>query len=311
MGERLATRTTRAAVAHEPLRQCGSASAVASLLAAHRRHGWAVAAPQLTAAANAFVRDASASATDTATRQTWELVGALWGTLAAEERDPNAQREHRRRHAALARWLRAAVAPIVDAELARGGSPLWQCAVLLAAGRAAEAIALCAGAGNSPRLAAVLAACVGSRGAKQSAERQLKQWAADNATGFVDVDAVRCLQIVMGGTEEVFASLDWRRRLGVLLWYRFPDRPVGAAVRALQNMFGSADASPDASRERCAEGTDIQYQLLRLYAQPGLDAGAVLRPEAWGGAQLDWSSCWLLRWALSHMPLVSWNALTW
>lgn len=303
-GERLATPLRRGRIVHGPVGAVGSADATTALLQLHRHHGGGpgghgVAGAHAEAAANALVRDAAASAPHGSVRKhTWALVAALWGHLD-EQRDPNAHREHRKRRLALAQWVRDAVADEVAQELLACVSPLQRCAVLLSAGRATEAVALCAGEANSPRLAALLAACVGTRESKRAALAQLQQWETDGCVELLDPSAVRCVQLVTGGTSEAFESLDWRRRFGVLLWYRFAtDLPVSASIRALENFFGS---DSQATRARRINGTEMQYQLLRLYAHPGLDAGSVLVPENWGSAPLEWVECWVLRWVLARL----------
>ena len=158
-----------------------------------------------------------------------------------------------------------------------------QLLALLSGHQLAAAAALAAATGNV-RLATLLAqAGTKAVGAAELAE-QLRVWEESGCERHISAALRRVYQLLAGGVDEVMPSmqLDWRRALGVHLWYGCqPAASVADAVAAYTAAVEAGAAPPPlplyaemaASGSSSASGSsasggsfDVAFELLRLYA---------------------------------------------
>ncbi|PRW58789.1 nuclear pore complex NUP98A isoform X1 isoform B [Chlorella sorokiniana] len=254
---------------------------------------------------------------------TWELLHVLFSAIEGEQapgaaEGPAAMQEGEdgdelrldrlaafKRRAALSHWLRDRARPHVEAALRRGAAAAAgattaadavaaQLLALLSGHQLAAAAALAAATGN-PRLASLLAqAGTKSVGAAELAE-QLRVWEESGCEQHIAAGLRRVYQLLAGHVDDVVPAmqLDWRRALGVHLWYGCqPTATVAEALASYTAAVESGAAPPplplyseqaagSSSGAPAASGSafDVAFELLRLHAV-GSDLEASGSPAA-------------------------------
>lgn len=297
----------------------------------------------------------------------WELIHALFSSLPAEE---SAQEEDQtmtadgdafpdgsgaptmrlaamQRRAELSRWLRdRSRAAVERAARAAPPGPEGTPARLLAllSGHQLAAAAAAAAVSGDVRLATLLATAGSSGAAKQQIAAQLAVWRDAGFEAHIDPTLRQVYQLLAGHAEQVVPSmaLDWRRALGVHLWYVCP--PNATAVASMDSYVAAVEAGEapapapiytewrrgggnssggmlmleDGSMHGVDEGlTDVNFELLRLFCvlaedtgrDPALVGDAVLprllRPSGSSPDPLDYSLSWHMLCVLRSLGAVA------
>ncbi|KAJ9516120.1 hypothetical protein QJQ45_024546, partial [Haematococcus lacustris] len=195
------------------------------------------------------------------------------------------------RQADLSAWLQSCVKTKVERELVSGRGPASssEAVLLLLSGHQLAAGAALAAAGGDTRLATLVAAAGCYAEGVSDAQRQIEVWAAANMTGAVAPDRLAVYRLLAGQVLEVNARLrlDWRRFLGLLLWYSPPPGPPspppyagptprnlpGHAATAIQSYAlllqqRAASATPASAAATAALGAQGQQQEQLVAAVP-------------------------------------------
>lgn len=241
-----------------------------------------------------------------------------------------------RRKLALSRWLEDAVAPAVDAELTTAASRPAKVFTLLTGNQVDRAVQS-AIEGNDLRLATLLAQIGGPDNFRNEVQRQLNDWQHYKSTSLISPEYRRIYALLAGITDlspgdtarsiegcadvKVSQGLDWKRALGVRMWYadRFEDdisTVMDSYSAALQDKQHHADALPakpipeylemgnSRSEKRwktVSEPSDILYGLIRLYADNTISLEEVLNPSDASASPADVRLLWHLYMLLSKV----------
>ena len=178
---------------------------------------------------------------------------------------------------------------------------------LLSGNKVQEAVMECAVKLGFPRLASIIAACSTTHESKKCIAQQLEAWEKGECLTFMEENEVLLLQMLSGGSKQVFDRLEWKRRFGVFLWYRFAsDRPLASVVKAFENFFSHLSShAPPAHLTGVgseSEEVDFCFHVLKVFADSKHEARKMFRPESYGENQLDWHLCWFVRWAIARLP---------
>ncbi|PSC76893.1 nuclear pore complex NUP98A isoform B [Micractinium conductrix] len=284
---------------------------------------------------------------------TWELLHVLFSAIAGEaarsgvdaamegqEAEGELQLDRLaafKRRAQLSHWLRDRAGPHVEAALrGSGGAPAGattssdavaaQLLALLSGHQLAAAAALAAASGN-PRLGTLLAQA-GARGmAVADLAAQLRVWEESGCERHISEALRRVYALLAGHVDEVTPSLglDWRRALGLHLWYGC--QPTATVSDALDSYASAVEAGaappplPLYAEQAAGSGSggsgpsggafDVAFELLRLHAvaadpdASGFPAALapllarLLRPAGVTPDPLDSAFCWHLLSVLS------------
>ncbi|KAL4426686.1 hypothetical protein ABPG77_004742 [Micractinium sp. CCAP 211/92] len=276
---------------------------------------------------------------------TWELLHVLFSAIEGEKPARRAQQGADtamgeedelqldrlaafKRRAQLSHWLRDRARPLVEAALRSSPAPgatagsdaiAAHLLALLSGHQVAAAVALAAATGN-PRLATLLAQSGAKAvGAAELAE-QLRVWEESGCERHINAALRRVYQLLAGQVDQVTPDmqLDWRRALGVHLWYGCqPTATVSDALASYTTAVEAGAAPPPlplyveqhaAAAPAGASGAfDVAFELLRLHAvasDPETAGGSpaalapllarLLRPAGFTPDPLDCAFCWHL-----------------
>eukprot|EP00741_Cyanophora_paradoxa_P003042 tig00000663_g2954.t1 len=200
----------------------------------------------------------------------WRLIDALWG----EQTEPPAPAggasdyvEELRRRFALTRWLKEAVEEAArgDAGAAAARKDHVQAALAHLSGRQVREACEALAAGGDAVAAAMAAQAGGSERVREYVRQQLDVWQRSGVAGRISADRIRLLKLLSGDTT-VLPLLDWKRALGVHLWYGVPtNAPLARALEAY-------DAAVAAGRSRPALPPPLEEPLLAAARPRGLVA---------------------------------------
>ncbi|XP_064414128.1 nuclear pore complex protein Nup98-Nup96 isoform X2 [Latimeria chalumnae] len=260
----------------------------------------------------------------------WTLCEALWGRLhklglEVEERGGYAQVLERR--LAFSLWLSDMAAEKIEREVACSSQSSHVEAVFscLTGRRIDEACKLAQCAGDH-RLALLLSQAAGSQPARGLLAMQLVDWNSLQADSFIQEDRLRIFVLLAGipvwqssdGDINVCSELDWKRCLGLHLWYLLP--PTASIADALRLYEDSFQGSSGCQKYACPplppyledsgvgleeeledelqKGKrplrDVGFHLLKLYSDRHHDLQQLLDPSTVTSDPLDYRLNWHL-----------------
>lgn len=236
-----------------------------------------------------------------------------------------------RRKLALSAWLQDAVSPLVDAELVKTNLRPAKVFTMLS-GNQIERAVHSAIEGNDLRLATLLAQVGGPDVFRDEMRRQLDDWAKYKANPLISVEYRRIYALLAGITDVsvgdssrgidgcvdvvVSAGLDWKRALGVRMW--FADHFEDDVSTILESFASSLDSAHPPARPVPAylesagstdnrqwrtptEPSDILYGLIRLYADNTIPLEGVLHSRDASPSPMDVRVLWHLYLLLSRV----------
>ncbi|WFD25302.1 hypothetical protein MNAN1_000271 [Malassezia nana] len=277
--------------------------------------------------------------------QLWHLASALFDPLdLALPTPPNddasaatlvAHVTQRRRKAALSMWLARAVAGSVQAEVRAhlAASRSTEQVFALLSGHQVEEAAEAAMDAGQVRLATLVAQAGGSLEMRADLQEQLAVWRTEGVDADVDMAVLRVYELLAGNvthakvgdargrpkqTLAMAAGLDWRRALGLHVWYGTAwEAPLSASVRSYEAAWREGDhtAAPLPPYQAEAplgllrkreliqqEGAprDALYELLLLHVDEAYPLEHALEPRHFGRSALDHTLSWHLLMYLSR-----------
>ncbi|KAL4425557.1 hypothetical protein ABPG75_009573 [Micractinium tetrahymenae] len=256
------------------------------------------------------------------------------GAMEEDEEEPHLDRLAAfKRRTQLSHWLRDRARPHVEAALRSSpasdvttGSDLIAAQLLaLLSGHQLAAAAALAAATGSPRLATLLAQAGAKAVGAAELSGQLRVWEESGCERHIGAALLRVYQLLAGQVDEVTPAmqLDWRRALGVHLWYGCqPTATVSDALASYTAAVEAGSAPPPlplyleqqaaAAPSGAAGAFDVAFELLRLHAvasDPEAAGGSpsalapllarLLRPAGFTPDPLDCAFCWHLLSVLS------------
>ncbi|XP_070605466.1 nuclear pore complex protein Nup98-Nup96-like isoform X1 [Erythrolamprus reginae] len=255
----------------------------------------------------------------------WRLCEALWGHLKELEGrldDPGDYGLRLERRRAFSRWLSRTAAERIQEEvsLQQNDNPAEAVFSYLSGKQIGNACRLAQQSGDL-RLSLLLSQLVGSQEARELLALQLTDWQQLQADSFIQDERLRIFCLLAGKpvwqlsekrTINVCSQLDWKRALGVHLWYLLPSTaPLSKALSMYEAAFQD---SPDGERYACpplppyledagymAEGEedqrplrDVCFHLLKLYSDRCYDLHQLLDPHSVTADPLDHRLSWHL-----------------
>ncbi|XP_032076064.1 nuclear pore complex protein Nup98-Nup96 isoform X2 [Thamnophis elegans] len=255
----------------------------------------------------------------------WRLCEALWGRLKELEGRLEEPREYGlllERRRAFSHWLSRTADERIQEEvsLRQNDSPAEAVFSYLTGKQIGNACRLAQQSGDL-RLSLLLSQLVGSQEVRELLALQLADWHQLQADGFIQDERLRIFCLLAGKpvwqlsekrTINVCSQLDWKRSLGVHLWYLLPSTaPLSKALSMYEAAF---QASPDGERYACpplppyledsgcvaendnAQRTlrDVCFHLLKLYSDRCYDLHQLLDPRSVTADPLDHRLSWHL-----------------
>ncbi|TRM65718.1 nuclear protein 96-domain-containing protein [Schizophyllum amplum] len=218
------------------------------------------------------------------------------------------------RKAALSSWLQEAVSPTVSASLAEGSptdpkTSIVNAFTLLTGNQVEEACEEAMNAGFF-NLATLISQAGGDDAFRADLQQQLQIWREQSIP--VDV-AVKRIYALLAGNEalgdglDVTDGLDWKRVLGLHLWYF---HPAGDSVtdvfrefrtlnlqhtpHYIEDIDSAAWTGVWSVRRDAPLPPDGMYQLIQLYADPAVSLSQALEPLSFSPSPLDVGLLWHL-----------------
>ncbi|GLC36634.1 hypothetical protein PLESTM_000483300 [Pleodorina starrii] len=193
------------------------------------------------------------------------------------------------RHAQLSLWLQRQARRRVEEDLQSAGSPAAVVLQLLAAHQLAAAVGAAVAAGD-PRLAMLIARAGSRASSRAHLSTQLAVWQQSGFLEHVAPERLAAFQLLAGEVLEPqrLMTLDWRRLLGLYLWYGTPNTrsPVTAVKQYVMDRHSEPAVVPHpapyhveglqpsatgaggggGSGAAASGSTDVQWELLQLWA---------------------------------------------
>uniref|UniRef100_A0A670Z476 Nuclear pore complex protein Nup98-Nup96 n=1 Tax=Pseudonaja textilis TaxID=8673 RepID=A0A670Z476_PSETE len=277
----------------------------------------------------ARLTDASGRSLPAAVVRTWGLVWrlceALWGRLKELEgrlEEPSEYGLLLERRRAFSRWLSRTAAHRIQEEVAlrQNDAPAEAVFSYLTGKQISNACHLAQQSGDL-RLSLLLSQLVGSQEVRELLALQLADWHQLQADGFIQDERLRIFCLLAGKpvwqlsekrTINVCSQLDWKRSLGVHLWYLLPSTaPLSKALSVYEAAF---QATPEGEGYACpplppyledsgyvAENDnaqrplrDVCFHLLKLYSDRCYDLHQLLDPRSVTADPLDHRLSWHL-----------------
>lgn len=195
--------------------------------------------------------------------------------------DPEAKPYVRR--ADFSMWLQDNVCHRVQEELSRlNGSDDLEHILLLLTGRQINAAVELAASRGDVRLAILLSQCGGSIMNRRDMAWQLDLWRNNGLDfNFIEKNRLRLYELLAGNIEGALgnSSIDWKRYIGLVLWFQLPpDTSLPFAIQTFNHLLSEGraphpvpiyvDESPADELVKWSEGDryDIAYYLMLLHA---------------------------------------------
>uniref|UniRef100_A0A803SV61 Nuclear pore complex protein Nup98-Nup96 n=1 Tax=Anolis carolinensis TaxID=28377 RepID=A0A803SV61_ANOCA len=255
----------------------------------------------------------------------WSLCEALWGRLKELEAclgSPSEYVQALERRKAFSRWLSRTAAERIRQEvsLSQNSNPPEAVFSLLTGKQIKEACRLAQNSGDH-RLALLLSQLVGSQEVRELLALQLADWHQLQADCFIQEERLNIYALLAGKpvwrlserrSLNVCSQLDWKRCLGVHLWYLLPSTaPLSQALTLYEDAFQD---SPESEKYACPplppylEGSgflveegdahhalqDVCFHLLKLYSDRCYDLHQLLDPRSITADPLDHRLSWHL-----------------
>ncbi|WFC94188.1 hypothetical protein MBRA1_000821 [Malassezia brasiliensis] len=235
-----------------------------------------------------------------------------------------AEVERLQRKTAFSEWLARAVAPTVQSEARahRAASRRAELVFALLSGHQVEHAADAAVEANDLRLATLVAQAGGDASSQAFLADQLRVWEKEEVLPSIGAPMRRvyeCLAGHVGTAAKVATGLDWRRALGLHVWYGVPwEAPLAASVDSYAAALAApaSDTQPplpayvDAARlgalkvRELAERPDMEYdamfELLKLHVDPAYPLERVLNARNFGACAVEHTLPWHTYVLLTH-----------
>ncbi|WFD21613.1 hypothetical protein MEQU1_000268 [Malassezia equina] len=272
--------------------------------------------------------------------QLWHLASALFDPLdlALPDAAPAALVSHvrqRRRKAALSAWLERAVAASVQAEVRAHTAASRSTEQVFAwlTGHQVEEAAEAAMEAGQVRLATLVAQAGGSLEMRADLQEQLAVWRSEGVDAELDTSVRRVYELLAGNvthaqvndargrpkqTLAMAAGLDWRRALGLHVWYGTVwEAPLSASIRSYEAAWRESDSTAAPLPVYQAEAQlgllrkreliqqegaprDALFELLMLHVDATYPLEHALEPRHFGRSALDHTLPWHLLMYLSR-----------
>ncbi|KAK4350211.1 hypothetical protein RND71_029524 [Anisodus tanguticus] len=196
------------------------------------------------------------------------------------------------RRAEFSYWLQESVCHRVQEEVSSlNDSSDLQHMFLLLTGRQLDAAVELAASRGDVRLACLLSQAGGSTVNRSDISRQLDLWRVNGLDfNFVETERIRVLELVAGNIHRALhdVDIDWKRFLGLLMWYQLPpETELPAVFRTYQRLLNEGKA-PSPVPVYIDEGPievsmnwhavkhfDLGYYLMLLHANQEIDFSAL------------------------------------
>ncbi|KAH6781980.1 SUPPRESSOR OF AUXIN RESISTANCE 3 [Perilla frutescens var. frutescens] len=162
---------------------------------------------------------------------------------------------------------------------------------LLLTGRQLDAAVELAASGGDVRLSCLLSQAGGSTANRADIDHQLDLWRKNGLDfTFMEEDRVRLLELLAGNIRRALhgVKIDWKRFLGLLMWYKLPpDISLPVVFNTYQKLLNDGDAPypvpvyidegpvEDVSNWAFNDRFDLAYYLMLLHAREENDFGAL------------------------------------
>ncbi|XP_061485203.1 nuclear pore complex protein Nup98-Nup96 isoform X2 [Rhineura floridana] len=255
----------------------------------------------------------------------WTLCEALWGHLKELEARLDEPSEYilaLERRKAFSHWLSQTAAERIKKEvsLAQNDNPAEAVFSYLTGKQISEACRLAQQSGDH-RLALLLSQLVGSLEVRELLAMQLADWHQLQADCFIQEERLRIFALLAGKpvwhlserrSINICSHLDWKRSLGVHLWYLLPSTaPLSKALSLYEDAFkdylecdtyACPPLPPYLEGSGCVieEGDaqhplrDMCFHLLKLYSDRSYDLHQLLDPKSVTADPLDYRLSWHL-----------------
>lgn len=264
----------------------------------------------------------------------WRLGQALFDEidLRLPETTPDDVRQRVaevRRKLALSKWLEDAVAPAVDADLAKAGDNRPAKVFALLSGNQLERAVDSALQGNDMRLATLVSQAGGPDRFRDEVQRQLNEWTENKANSLIGYEYRKLYALLAGITEVspgnpgsgqdaardvlVAEGLDWKRAFGLYLWHGCQFELTIADVlqsykEALDGAHAPAPPLPpylekpeEANRWKMpSRPTDVLFNLMTMYSDLTVPLDQVLNARDASPSPTDFRLPWHLYLVLSQ-----------
>jgi nuclear pore complex protein Nup98-Nup96 len=225
------------------------------------------------------------------------------------------------RRARLSEWIRENAVSGVERDLeeiaaaadkkgkrpegAEPGSPMKEVLAYLTARNLEDAVGVAVASGDV-RLATLIAQSGGSLEERADVARQVAAWEALHVDEHVDKDRLRVYKLLAGdvdGALEGALPVDWKRYLGLLLWYGLPPQASipevlsayksawtrkGAPVPAPIPLYVEEGARLELPKPKTPAAIDTSYYLLLLYGSPSVDLASMQKMLRSASSTFDW-----------------------
>ncbi|KAK4764700.1 hypothetical protein SAY86_025790 [Trapa natans] len=233
------------------------------------------------------------------------------------------------RRAEFSCWLQEYVCHRVQAEVSSlSESDYLENLFSLLTGRQLDTAVELAVSKGDVRLALLLSQAGGSSANRSDISRQLDLWRMNGLDfNFIEKDRIKIYELLAGNIDGALrdVKIDWKRSLGLLMWYQLPpDTSLSAIFKTYQGWLNDGrapypfpvyiDEGPieDARHWSIKDRFDLSYYLMLLHANQGSDFGFLKRMFSSFSSTNDPLDChmiWHLRALLEAIGAISSNDL--
>lgn len=238
-----------------------------------------------------------------------------------------------RRKTALSDWLQNSVSSTIDVTLRDNPGADWSAVVFtLLTGNQIEKATEVAMDGGNVKLASLIAQCPGDEAFRDDLQAQLTAWREQRIDVHISED-LRKIFALLAGTVDVLegsngtgieqcrdldlaANLDWKRALGLQLWFgEHMDASIPDVFHSYDRLWKECSASVSPPYPWYSEGVtshfswktptsaqppDALYSLIKLYADPACSLSHILTPFSFSPSPCDHRLAWHLYILLSR-----------
>ncbi|KAL3043126.1 hypothetical protein OYC64_020945 [Pagothenia borchgrevinki] len=256
--------------------------------------------------------------------EVWSLLEALWGRLGSEQEDISEYEQQIQRRNTFSSWLSRGASSRVEEEVALAGKHRHIDAIfsLLTGNQISEACCLAQSQGDHC-LSLLLSQAGGSQDCRELLFLQLNDWRSLQTDSYVAEERLKIYTLLSGrgvwqssdSSVNVFSELDWKRCIGVSLWFLLPPTSsVADALSGYETAFqGSCEGGkyavaplppyleeeePHLEEEEEEETKrplhDLCFHLLKLYSDRHYSLQQLLDPLSVTWQRLDYRLSWHL-----------------
>ncbi|XP_017296751.1 nuclear pore complex protein Nup98-Nup96 isoform X2 [Kryptolebias marmoratus] len=259
--------------------------------------------------------------------EVWTLCEALWGQSGPSDQELDTEplgdyEQQLQRRRTFSTWLSRGASCRVEEEVGLSGKGRHTDAIFsfLTGGRISEACRLAQKEGDH-RLSLLLSQAVGSQFCRDLLALQLADWNRMQTDRYLSEERLRIFALLAGkpvwqssdSAVNVCSELDWKRCIGVHLWFMLP--PTASVADALARYEAAFQGSTEAGKYACTplppylEETqpdeeeeeesgrplyDLCFHLLKLYSDRHYGLQQLLEPLAVTWQRLDYRLSWHL-----------------